>query len=52
MDMQQLIKRLLAGREEMKAKIKAHVKAWHEMERGEAEGKAYMEKMLTKWNAY
>jgi hypothetical protein len=22
------------------------------MERGEAEGKAYMEKMLTKWNAY
>jgi hypothetical protein len=38
MDMEQLSERLLAGQEEMKAKIKADVKAWHEMrERGEAE---------------
>jgi hypothetical protein len=53
MDMQQLIDRLLAGQEEMKAKIKADIKAWQEMmERGEAEGKAHMEKMLTKWKGY
>jgi hypothetical protein len=51
--MQQLIEQLLAGQEEMKAKIKADVKAWHEMrERGETEGKAYMEKMLSEWKAY
>jgi hypothetical protein len=51
MDMQQMIERLLAGQEEMKAKIKANVKVWYEMrERGEVEGKAYMEKMLAKWN--
>jgi hypothetical protein len=33
----------------MKAKIKADVKAWYEMrERGEAEGRAYMEKLFAK----
>jgi hypothetical protein len=50
MNMQQMIECLLAGQEEIKAKIKADVKAWNEIrERGEAEGKAYMEKMLAKW---
>jgi hypothetical protein len=39
MDMKQLIERLLAGQEEMKAKMNSDVKAWHKMrERGEAEG--------------
>jgi hypothetical protein len=53
MDMLQLIERLLVGQEEIKAKMKADVKAWHEMrERGEAEGKAHMENMLAKWKAY
>jgi hypothetical protein len=53
MDMQQMIGRLLARQEEIKAKIKADVKAWYEMkERGEAEGKAYMEKLSAKWKAY
>jgi hypothetical protein len=45
MDMQQRIERLFAGQEEMKA----DVKAWYGMmERGEAEGKAYMEKLFVK----
>jgi hypothetical protein len=49
MDLEQLIHHLLAGQEEMKA----DVKAWQEMkERGEAEGKAYTEKMLAKWKGY
>jgi hypothetical protein len=40
MEMEQLIERLLAGKEEMKTKMKADVKAWQEIkERGEAEGK-------------
>jgi hypothetical protein len=52
MDMQQLIDRLLTGQEEMKAKIKADLKTLQEMkERGEAEGKSYME-MLAKWKGY
>jgi hypothetical protein len=34
----------------MKAKIKADEKAWYEMrDRGESEGKVYMEKMVAKW---
>jgi hypothetical protein len=38
--MQLLIERLLAGQEEMKTKIKADVKAWHERtERVDAEGR-------------
>jgi hypothetical protein len=53
MDMLQRIEHLFARQEEMKAKITADVKAWYEMmERGEAEGKAYMEKLLAKWKAY
>jgi hypothetical protein len=53
MDMQQRIERLFVGQEEMKAKINTYVNAWHEMrERGEAEGKAYMEKLFAKWKAY
>jgi hypothetical protein len=48
MDVLQTIKRLFAGEKEMKAKIMADVKAWYEMrERGEAEGKAYIEKLLS-----
>jgi hypothetical protein len=35
------------------SKNTADVKAWYEMrERGEAEGKAYMEKLFTKWKFY
>jgi hypothetical protein len=31
----------------------ANLKAWYEMrERGEAEGKAYMEKLFARWKAY
>jgi hypothetical protein len=53
MNMQQGIERLFAGQEEMKANITADVKTWIEMrERGEAEGKAYMEKLFAKWKAY
>jgi hypothetical protein len=53
MDMQQMIERLFARQEEIKAKIKADVKAWYEMrERGEAEGKAHMENLFAKWKAY
>jgi hypothetical protein len=53
MDILQRIERLFAGQEEMKASITPDVKAWYEMrERGEAEGKAYMEKLFAKWKAY
>jgi hypothetical protein len=49
-DMKQMIKRLLAGKGGNESKIKAYVKAWYEMrERGDPEGKAYMEKLLAKW---
>jgi hypothetical protein len=45
MVMQQRIERLFAGQEGMKAKLKA----WYEMRgRGEAEGKAYLEKLFAK----
>jgi hypothetical protein len=38
------------GQKEIKAKINIDVKSWYELrERGEAEGKAYMKKVLAKW---
>jgi hypothetical protein len=44
--------RMLAKWKADKAKIKAEVSAFYEIrERGDTEGKAYLEKMFAKWKA-